>query len=312
MNQTIQEGGAIFSTTAPYWKAVSSKEPMVIDKIASLMRTFSPVNKKIASYVISNKQDIGFASVLTLSEKVNVSKASIVRFAQALGFSGFNQFKKAIQEELKKQLSPYSNILFNDLDMLSREKQLKKLVANEIINLKKTLDDLDILVLVKIVELMGKAGKIFVSGFGGSGPVAQKFIHSLRIITDKRIESITGALSDFSPALSSITEDDVVFILTLPAYSPEIFYLAEYVKKNKGILCLLTDSAECPLYEMADAVLMCERNSLTLANSYVGITALHQIITNMYFLYSKEEGVSSVKTIRDMEYNGYMHPKNIT
>lgn len=282
---------------------------MIIDKIASLMKTFSPANEKIASYVITNKHDIGFASVHTISKTVNVSKASVVRFAQALGFQGFNEFKKAVQEELKKQLSPYSNILLNDLDILTKEKQLKKLVANEIINLKKTLDNIDVLAVTKIVEQMGKAGKIFVCGFGGSGPVAKKFVHSLRIISDKRIEFISGSLSDFSPTLSSLTKSDVVFILTLPAYSPEVFFLAEYVKKKKGILCLLTDSVKCPLYDVADVVFLCESNSLTLANSYVGIAAQHQIITNMYFLYCKKEGVRSVKAIRNMEYNGYLHPK---
>ena len=281
----------------------------MIDKIASQMNTFSPVNQKIASFVINNKQDIGFASVLTLSEKVNVSKASIVRFAQALGFDGFNQFKQAIQEELKKQLSPYSNILFNDLELLSKEKQLKKLVANERMNLNKTLSSIDVLTVMKIIEHMEKADKIFVSGFGGNGPVAKKFIHSLQIITDKRIEVVTGAVSDFSPALSSLAKNDLVFILTLPKYSAENFHLAKYVKKKQGILCLLIDSPECPLYNMADAVLLCESNSLTLANSYVGITAVTQIIADMYFLYCKKEGVRSVKSVRNMEHNGYLHQR---
>ncbi len=282
---------------------------MIIDKIASLMKTFSPTNHKIGKYVIKNKQDIGFASVLTLSKKIQVSKASIVRFAQTLGFPGFNQFKKEIQEELKKQLSPYSNILFNDLDMLSKEKQLKKLVANEIVNLNKTLDNLDVLVLSEMVESMDKAEKIFVSGFGGSAPVAMKFCHSMRVITDQRIEPITGALSDFSPVLSSLREGDVVFILTLPPYSQEVFYVAEYVKKNKGILCLLTESEACPLYDMADCVLLCQNNSLTLANSYVGIIALQQIVMDMYLLYSKDQGIRSVKAVRRIEHNGYSQLK---
>lgn len=278
---------------------------MVIDKIASMIPTFSPVNKKIASYMINNKNDIGFASVHTISEKANVSKASIVRFAQALGFKGYNQFKKAIQEELKKQLSPYDKILFNDLDILSKEKQLKKLVANEVMNLNKTLGKLDVLSIMTIVEHMGKAGKIFVSGFGGNGPVAKKFIHSLRIITDKRIEQVTGSVSDFSPALSSLEKGDVVFILTLPTYSAENFHLAEYVKKKEGVLFLLTESPECPFYNLADAVLLCESNSLTLANSYVSITAVTQVITDMFFLYCKKEGIRSVKAIRNMEHKDY-------
>ncbi|MDD9304180.1 MAG: MurR/RpiR family transcriptional regulator [Desulfobacter sp.] len=282
-------------------KTEPNEKISVIDKIASLMKGFSPANHKIACFVIKNKHDIGFASVTTLSDQAKVSKASIVRFAQALGFEGFNQFKQAIQRELKQQLSPYSNILFNDLDMMSKEKQLKKLVANEITNLNKTLNSLNVTMVMKIVAHMGAAGKIFVSGFGGSGPVARKFIHSLKIITDKRIEQVTGAVSDFSPALSSLAKGDVVFILTLPTYSAENFQLAEYVKNQGGILCLLTESPECPLYDMADAVLLCESNSLTLANSYVAITAVTQVITDMFFLYCKEEGIRSVKAIRNME-----------
>ncbi len=282
---------------------------MIIDKIASSMKTFSPTNKKIGKYVINNKQDIGFASVLSLSRKIQVSKASVVRFAQALGFPGFNQFKEAIQEELKKQLNPYPNILFSDLDTLSKEKQLKKLVANEIANLNKTLDNLDIHVLNEMVEQMDKAEKIFISGFGGSGPVAKKFSHSMRIITDQRIESITGALSDFAPVLSSLRENDIVFILTLPPYSQEVFFVAEYVKKNKGILYLLTDSEACPLYDIADWILLCQNNSLALVNSYVGITALHQIITDMYLLYSKDQGIRSVKAIRKIEHTDYSQLK---
>jgi DNA-binding MurR/RpiR family transcriptional regulator len=281
------------------------EEAMVIDRIAAQMKHFSLTNKKIADFVINNKHEIGFASVTALSQQVKVSKASVVRFAQAVGFEGFNQFKLAIQKELKQQLSPYSKVLCNDLDMLSKEKQLKKLVDNEIANLGKTLNALDVTIVMDIVEHMGKAGKIFVSGFGRNGPMAKKFIHSLRIITDKRIEQVTGAVSDFSPALSSLANGDIVFIMTLPSYSAEIFPLAEYVKKQKGFLCLLTDSPKCPIYDSADAVLLCESNSLTLANSYVAIMTVTQVITDMFFLYCKKEGVRSVKAIWKMEEKGY-------
>lgn len=287
----------------------TKEEIMIIDRIAAQMKTFSPINKRIAEFVINNKHEFGFASVMSLSEQTNASKASIVRFAQALGFEGFNQLKQAVQKELKQQLSPYTNVLFNDLDLMSKEKQLKKLKANEINNLNKTLNNMDVTVVMNIVENMGRADKIFVSGFGGNGPVAKKFIHSLRIITHKRVEQVTGAVSDFSPALSSLSKGDVVFIMTLPTYSAENFPLADYVKKQGGTLVLLTDSPGCPLYDAADVVLLCESNSLTLANSYVAITAVTQVITDMFFLYCKEEGIQSVKTVRNMELKGYDHQR---
>ena len=107
-------------------KSKNRENTTVIDRIAAQMKHFSLTNKKIADFVIHNKHEIGFASVTSLSQQVNVSKASVVRFAQAVGFEGFNEFKQAIQKELMQQLSPYSKVLCNDLDMLSKEKQLKK------------------------------------------------------------------------------------------------------------------------------------------------------------------------------------------
>lgn len=282
---------------------------VIIDKIASMRESFSPTNRKIARFVTMNKYDIGFSSTRSLSDKLNVSKASIVRFAQTLGFKGFNDFQKAIQGELKKQLSPYDNILLHDLDVLTQEKQLQKLIANELANLGKTLNHLDVVKVMQVVEHMAGANTIFVSGFGGSKPVAQKLVHSLQIVCDKRIEAITGAVSDFTPALSSLQKNDLVFILTLPAYSREGFHLCKYAKKNQGRVCLITDSAECPLYNSAHTVLLCERHSLTLANSYVGLNAIVQIITDMFFLYCKEEGVRSVTTVRNIEHNVYRQSK---
>lgn len=134
--------------------------------------------------------------------------------------------------------------------------------------------------------------------------MARKFAHSLKIITDRQIELITGAVSDFSPALSSLGEGDVVFLMTFPTYSQENFPLAEFALKRKGYLCLLTDSPQCPLYKEANAVFLCERNSLTLANSYVSIMAITQILTDMFFLYSKQEGIRSIQTIQRIEQKG--------
>jgi len=297
--------GAPFQTKGKLLMDKCREENQVIDRIAAQMKHFSLTNKKIADFVINNMHEIGFASITAISQQIKVSKASVVRFSQAVGFEGFNQFKQAIQAELKQQLNPYSKVLSTDLDLLSKEKQLKKLVDNEINNLGKTLNALDVTQVMDIVERMGKAGKIFVSGFGRNGPIAKKFIHSLKIVTDKRIEQVTGAVSDFSPALSSLAKGDIVFVMTLPAYSTEIVPLAAYVNKQEGFLCLLTDSPKCPIYNAANAVLLCESNSLTLANSYVAIMAVTQVLTDMFFLYCKEEGIRNVQTIWDMEEKGY-------
>lgn len=278
---------------------------MILEKISELLPNLSPTNKKIAKYIIKNYSEIGFLSVEELSENSQVSKASIVRFARAIGFSGFDDFKKSIQAEMKKKLSPYDKIVMTDLDTHPWEQQFHKLAVNEIENLKRTLDKIEAKELIEWINEIIKAKSIFVSGFGATRSVANFLEYALNSFLDKPISVITGSISDFSPTLKHIKEGDMLILMTFPPYSKEIEFVAKYSKEHGAGLFLITNSAECPVYNAADSVLLCESNSLLLNNSYVGPIALLQVINNFLMLNRKAEGMEAMKKIWSVEEEGY-------
>ena len=286
---------------------MSKQNFMLIDTISSCIEQMSPVNQKIAQYVFKHKEEVGLLSIAEVSEQIKVSQASLVRFAKLLGFSGFTEFKKVIQEEIRQQLSPFEKTLTTDLGLKPEADQLRQLAENEIANLNNTLNHLDISKMVKIVRAINDARRIFICGFGGSVFLAGKFIHSLESIMEKNISLVTGSISDYTRKIAQLKESDIVILITLPRYSNEVLYVGDLVEEAGAKLYLFTDSAQCPLYSKAEEAFFCHNNTLILANSYTSILGLIQIIVDMVFLSEREEGLRAVQKTHGIETKGYRH-----
>jgi DNA-binding MurR/RpiR family transcriptional regulator len=278
---------------------------MISERIKAALPDMQPVNRKIALYMLENVQSVGLSSIYDLSALIGVSNASIVRFAKGLGFSGYIEFRKVLMEEIKRRLEPEGKVALHDLDVLPQRKQLEKLATNEIRNLSKTLDDLDLAALMRMIEGVGRARRVFLSGFGVSRNMVRILEYALLGVIDKEIVGITGSISDYSPRLRSLGAEDAVFIVTFPPYSREAVQVAGFAKEAGAAVFLFTDSPRCPIYSMAETVITCENNSLLLTNSYVGLVAVVQIFINMLLLNDRTASASRAHDVIEVERKGY-------
>jgi DNA-binding MurR/RpiR family transcriptional regulator len=265
----------------------------------------SPSFQEVGSWMLDNYDSIGFTSVNELSKIIGVSNASLVRYTQALGFSGYKQFKETVQEELRTKLKPDSNVVLNELDVLPIKKKLQKLADNEIQNLSKTLKGLSVQSLSRMVQGVLQSERIFVSGFGVSKNIMQIFEYALVSMQIKEVHSITGSISDYSARLASMNSADCLFIMTMPPYSPEALQVGNAAHARKVKVYLFTDSAACPIYPIADSVACSANNSLLLTNSFVGMVAVIQVFINMLLLGSDENLISHMKAVVATEREGY-------
>ncbi len=260
--------------------------------------------RKIGTYILDNENSVAFSSIYSLSHDLNVSTATLVRFAKKLGYSGYQSFKKALQEEIHHKLQPYEKVSLSRLGELPEEQRLQKLIQNEYNNLRNTLNALELSQLELVVDALKKCRSIYIAGFGITRHFAQILQTTLLYGQAKDVFCISGSISDFYPQLRNFTSDDLMFILTFPPYSAEILEVANVVKKQKGKLCLFTDSANCPIYSDADIIIKCVTNSLLMSNSFVGVISAIHIIIHMLLL-SLEECKETIRAGIEMEQEGY-------
>ncbi len=90
-------------------------EKSVLDKILCIYKSLHEAEKKIADYIINNKEKVIEMTVSELALESSVSEATIVRFCKKCDLKGFYDLKIKIAKEMVNLKS--SNIS-NELDSI--------------------------------------------------------------------------------------------------------------------------------------------------------------------------------------------------
>src|SRR5690554_1555961 len=83
------------------------------DLIEVIQRNFTRLSKGqklIAQYIIDNYDKAAFMTASKLSKIVGVSESTVVRFANALGFDGYPQLQKGLQDIIKIKLTTVQRV----------------------------------------------------------------------------------------------------------------------------------------------------------------------------------------------------------
>lgn len=293
-------------------KAISGQDSAVADEWGKIVETIhkafpamQETHKKIALGILGDAQRVGFSSIQALSQSIGVSEATIIRFAKSIGFTGYADFKKAVQKAIKQQLNPYGEIVGTELTMLGNDKQFEKLVHYELENIRNTFRNLNVKTLESMIQGLSAADRIFLCGFGSTAHVAELYAFLLTSNAGKQVTLLTGSIADYIHKLSLFSEKDVLIVVSIPLYAREDSHIATLVKARGGKVLLFTDSPRCPVYPLADHAVVCANKSFHYTNSYIGLVASFKILMDMWLLSNRSEFMERMKLSTDVELQGY-------
>src|SRR5690554_511464 len=132
----------------------------LINQIQKEFPKLSKGQKLIAQYIIDNYDKAAFMTASKLASKVGVSESTVVRFANALGFEGYPQLQKGLEEIIKTKLTTVQRV-----EMVSEYSDegaiLKKVLKSDIDNIRDTLEKVDYQIFQQIVEKICRAERIY-------------------------------------------------------------------------------------------------------------------------------------------------------
>ena len=82
----------------------------LISIIKKNFHKFSRGQKLIAQFIIDHYDKAAFMTAAKIAETVDVSESTVVRFASALGYSGYPEMQKALQVLIKNKLTTVQRI----------------------------------------------------------------------------------------------------------------------------------------------------------------------------------------------------------
>ena len=74
-------------------------------RIQDAYESLSPRFKRLANYILENTLDVGFLTATELANRVSVDPATVVRFAQEIGYTGYRELSREIKKYVNDQLT---------------------------------------------------------------------------------------------------------------------------------------------------------------------------------------------------------------
>ena len=245
----------------------------ILRTIEDNMDGFSKGQRQIARYLLSHYDKAAYMTAAKLGTEVNVSESTVVRFVMELGYAGYPEFQKALQELIRTKLTSFqrmevTNHLIGDGDVL------EKVLLTNVDNIRHTLDSINREDFHNAVEAIVKAKNVYVIGVRSSAMLANFLSYSLQMIFDNVRLIDTTAGSELFQQIMSIGEGDVMVAISFPRYSKRVIKAVEFARRAGADVVALTDSPESPIAPSAQQVLIAQSDMASYVDSLVAPLSL--------------------------------------
>lgn len=217
----------------------------LLQRLAGESQSYSKRQKAIARYICENMETVPFMTSRMLSKAAQVSESSVVRFARQLGFSGYSQLRRALQQLVKDRLGSVK-----EAEAEAEAGALKQTVDLGRLSLGSVLTAQNRLALERAVELLLQADRIVVqSGLGMDG-IDSYFASGLRALGLNACPASPG----LSREIFELDEKSALFIVSGGFFS-QLSAPARYAREKGAAVLVVADDEAAPMGPYADVML---------------------------------------------------------
>jgi DNA-binding MurR/RpiR family transcriptional regulator len=274
-----------------------AKGSNVIKNIQDNYSRLSKGQKVIAEYVINHYDKAAFLTAASLGKILNVSESTVVRFANALNYSGYKDLQRELQEIIRNKLTTVQRLNLSE-DYNNNENTIAKVMEKDIENMRKTLSEVDYDSFFKAVEYTLKAKRIFILGLRSSSFLSGYLAFYMNFIFDN-IHLVSPGANDIFEQLTKANKDDVVICLTYPRYSKKTLEALDYSRTKGCKVISFTDSYISPASSRSDVTIIARSDMLSYVDSLVAPMSL---INAFIIVMGNEKNEDITPYFEELEY----------
>lgn len=232
------------------------------------MPEFSKGQKRIARYILDHYDKAAYMTASRLGSIVEVSESTVVRFAIEVGFDGYPEMQRALQELIRTRLTAVQRVDVTN-SLIGEDDVLDKVLGSDADKIRHTLDEIDRKSFDEAVEKIVAARSIYIIGVRSSSTLAGFLNFNFRMILDnvKFVQTTSG--SEMFEQIMSIGPEDVLIAISFPRYSKRIINAVEYATGAGADVISITDSRQSPIAAGADQLLLARSDMVSFVDSLV-------------------------------------------
>ena len=217
-------------------------------KLKSTYDSLTKSEKKIANFIMKNFEKAKNMTSYEISNKVNVGQATVIRFSKKLGYVSFNELINSINKLEQEDILEKNISLSDDITTTNTK------IANQYIDVVKlTLELNPAKIFEEVIEEIIKAERIVVLGIGNSAIVSTDFVNKLARVGMNAFTNLDTHLQ-FS-MITNLRKKDLLILISDSGETREIVEAAKLAKENNTKIIAITKFTKNKLHSYSDYIL---------------------------------------------------------
>lgn len=249
--------------------------PSMAQRIARMLPTLTRSHRHMADYVLAHPLQAATMPIDELAATLGVSVATANRFARALEFDGYQQFRAALVLGFETTLAPIEKLRSTLEHPTTVADVFQVALAESQRNIELTRQSIDAQSCEQAVDAILNAKRIYIVGFGASSWLGGLLQRGLDLYCDnvQLLASIESS-SYGARMLTRLQPTDLLIAIAYPRYLVDTVLLASRAREAGVPVLALTDRVTSPLAPLATVSLYAHTDSQYFANSEASVLAL--------------------------------------
>lgn len=239
-----------------------------INRVNERYASLSKGQKILAAYISDNYDKAVFLTAAKLGKVVGISESTVVRFATHLGYKGYPEFQKALEELVRSKLNSVQR-MEDTYGRISQSKILETVLKSDAQRVSETLEMIDESAFDMAVQTILEARHIYVVGIRSCAPLAEFLFFYLNLMMDQVHLLCTSSSSELFEQMIRIGREDVIIGISFPRYSMRTLKAMEFANNRSAKVITLTDSVHSPMNLYSSCNLIAKSDMASIVDSLV-------------------------------------------
>lgn len=284
---------------------MSSKNDLT-NRINEAYSGLSKGQKILAAYITDNYDKAVFLTAAKLGAVVGVSESTVVRFATHLGYKGYPEFQKALEEMVRNKLNSIQRMEVT-YGRISQSQILETVLQSDMEKIKTTLEHIDQNAFEMAVDTILSARRIYIVGIRSCAPLASFLAFYFNLMFDDVILLQTNSSSELFEQMVRINKEDVIIGISFPRYSMRTLKAMEFANNRSAKVITLTDSVHSPMNLYSSCNLIAKSDMASIVDSLVAPLSVINALIVALCMKKQDEVATTLEMLEDIwdEYQVY-------
>lgn len=266
---------------------------MFRERIKEAYESLTPSFKRLADFILNNELDVAFMTATELAEALGVDAATVVRFSQTLGYSGYRELSRQIKRRVKEDLTAgYAGFPEAETDA----ERIQALLEHQRHSLGMAVAQVSEKA-AAIVDMLAKAERVWVVGEAMGENLAAMFTDYLRMA------GVNAAVLQADPAraafvIGDLSADDLVLGIGMTGTGVNTAAVLRAAQEKGAKTAAISVSLVAPPAQVTDHVLVCPAQTPVGVPSIANLVAVMMAVWQALLARDKDRLEARVEAVR--------------